>query len=314
MESLVKERKYESKMLEEVLEGLQSDPKMLPSKYFYDNRGSELFEQICELEEYYPTKTELSIMQHNIGEITDHLSSNIQLIEFGSGSSFKTRLLLSHLPDLHSYVPVDISYDFLEEVAGSLESEYPDLEINPVAADYTQPFELPETDSEVRRVVYFPGSTIGNFTKDQANEFIDLIAGLVGEKGGLLIGFDLIKDRETLIAAYDDAKGVTADFNKNILRRLNRELDANFDLDLFEHRAVFNEKDSRIEMHLVSNREQEVELAGTKIQFSEGESIHTENSHKYSLESFREITVPHFQPVKTWTDENEMFAVQYLTK
>lgn len=231
-------------MLDEVLEGLQEPQKTLPSKYFYDKRGSKLFEQICELDEYYPTRTELSIMWENIDEITAQLGGNIQFIELGSGSSLKTRLLLDHLPDIDSYVPVDISDDFLADVAIGLQSEYPILDIMPVAADYTQPFDLPEKDPETRRIAFYPGSTIGNFTKEQAAEFITLIARLVGEKGGLLIGFDLLKDKETLISAYDDSRGITAEFNKNILRRINRELDATFNLDAFEHNAIFNEKKS----------------------------------------------------------------------
>ncbi|MAO65987.1 MAG: L-histidine N(alpha)-methyltransferase [Balneola sp.] len=301
-------------MLEEVLQGLKEPQKSLPSKYFYDKRGSELFEQICELDEYYPTRTELSIMRDNIDEITDQLGSKIQLIELGSGSSLKTRLLLDHLPEINSYVPVDISNDFLADVVENLQREYPLLDIIPVAADYTKPFDLPEADLDARRVAYYPGSTIGNFTKEKAADFIALLADLLGDNGGLLIGFDLLKDRDTLINAYDDAKGVTAKFNKNILRRINRELAADFDVDSFEHRAFFNEEKSRIEMHLVSQKDQQVDIMGTVIHFSKGETIHTENSHKYSLESFREITAPHFQPQKTWTDKKEMFTVQFLTK
>lgn len=303
-----------SRMLEEVLQGLQKTQKTLPSKYFYDKRGSELFEQICELDEYYPTRTELSIMRENMDEITDQLGARIQLIELGSGSSLKTRLLLSHLKELHSYVPVDISDDFLADVAENIQVEYPEFNVIPVAADYTQPFDLPETHSDTRRIAYYPGSTIGNFTKKQAAEFIALIGGLVGENGGLLIGFDLLKNKETLIEAYDDAKGVTAEFNKNILWRINQELDANFDPDSFEHKPIFKEDKSRIEMHLASQKEQVVDIMGMAISFSKGETIHTENSHKYSLESFRKLTVPHFHPIKTWTDENDMFAVQFLTK
>lgn len=301
-------------MLAEVLKGLQKEQKLLPSKYFYDTQGSKLFEQICELEEYYPTRTELSIMRHNMDEITCELGENIQLIELGSGSSLKTRLLLENLSKVHSYVPVDISNDFLVDVSETLQKEYPLLDIKPVAADYTQPFELPEVDEQIRRIAFYPGSTIGNFTKDNAADFITLIADLACMNGGLLIGFDLLKDRETLIAAYDDSKGITAAFNKNILRRINRELDANFKLNAFQHKAVFNEQKSRIEMHLVSLENQEVSISGTKLRFREGESIHTENSHKYTIESFRELTEPHFTSVKTWTDKNNRFAVQYLQK
>ena len=314
MESNTTEVSVYSGMLKEVLEGLGKTQKTLPSKYFYDKRGAELFEHICELDEYYPTRTELSIMKNNIGDIAGQLGSGIQLIELGSGSSLKTRLLLDHLPNLHSYVPVDISNDFLSSAAEQLQSEYPNLEINPVSADYTKPFDLPDTNEGIRRIAYYPGSTIGNFTKDEAGDFIALISELIGKNGGLLIGFDLIKDRETLIAAYDDEKGITAQFNKNILTRINRELDANFNPDAFDHKATFNEEKSRIEMHLVSQKDQTVYVMGSKITIAEGETIHTENSHKYSPESFREITQPHFRTEKTWTDENELFAVQFLTK
>ena len=201
------------------------------------------------------------------------------------------------MQDIHSYVPVDISDDFLADVANSLQREYPVLDILPVAADYTQSFELPEPDEQIRRIAYYPGSTIGNFTKDDAADFVALIADLAGVNGGLLIGFDLPKDRETLIAAYDDSKGITAAFNKNILRRINRELDANFNLNAFQHKAFFNEHESKIEMHLVSLKNQEVGISGTKVRFKEGESIHTENSLKYTIESFRELTEPHFTSV-----------------
>jgi len=308
----VQEKNVKISMPEEVLAGLSKSQKTLPSKYFYDKRGSELFELICGLDEYYLTRTELNIMEENIDDIAEELGGDIQLIELGSGSSVKTRLLLDHLNSMHSYVPVDISDDFLAEVSENLQAEYPLLDIVPVAADYTQPFDLPKIKPGVRRIAYYPGSTIGNFTKQNAAEFLELIAELVGEDGGLLIGFDLLKDKETLIDAYDDSKGVTAEFNKNILIRLNRELNANFDLDLFEHQAVFNEEKSRMEMHLVSREGQSVIISGTRIHFEKGETIHTENSHKYSLESFKELTDSHFRTVETWTDSDKMFAIQFL--
>jgi len=308
----VQEKKVITSMPEEVLTGLSKSQKTLPSKYFYDKRGSELFELICGLDEYYLTRTELNIMEENIDDIAEELGGHIQLIELGSGSSVKTRLLLDHLNSIHSYVPVDISDDFLAEVSENLQAEYPLLDIVPVAADYTQPFDLPKIKPGVRRIAYYPGSTIGNFTKQNAADFLELIAELVGEDGGLLIGFDLLKDKETLIDAYDDSKGVTSEFNKNILKRLNRELNANFDLDLFEHHAVFNEEKSRMEMHLVSREGQSVIISGTRIHFEKGETIRTENSHKYSLESFKELTDSHFKTVETWTDSDKMFAIQFL--
>ncbi|MCH2450862.1 MAG: L-histidine N(alpha)-methyltransferase [Gracilimonas sp.] len=313
MTSIVKQKSTSSAMLTEVLEGLQKPQKTLPSKYFYDKRGSELFEKICTLDEYYLTRTELEIMQHNIREITSTLGKHVQLIELGSGSSLKTRLLLDHLDDIHSYVPVDISEEFLQNVTRDLQKEYPDLLIEPIAADYTKPFDLSESPEGVKKLFYFPGSTIGNFTRQKAADFIGLISNLIQEKGGLLIGFDLIKDREKLIAAYDDSKGVTAAFNKNILVRINRELNADFDPDQFKHRAVFNEKESRIEMHLVSLEEQSVTICREVICFEEGETIHTENSHKYSLRSFREMSAPFFENVQTWMDDEQLFAIQFLS-
>ncbi|MEX1010618.1 MAG: L-histidine N(alpha)-methyltransferase [Balneolaceae bacterium] len=314
MNTAILEKKASSEMLADVLQGLKKPQKTVPSKYFYDKRGSELFEQICKLDEYYPTRTELSIMSENVEEIAELLGPNTQLVELGSGSSLKTRLLLDNLTDIDSYLPVDISTEFLADVTNELQSEYPSLNILPVAADYTQSFSLPETAFDSRRIAYYPGSTIGNFTKERAAAFLSLIAGLLGEKGGLLIGFDLLKEKEILIETYDDTEGVTAEFNKNILLRMNRDLNANFNPDAFCHKAIFNEDESRIEMHLVSQRDQVVDIMGTVVAFSKGESIHTENSHKYSLESFRDITAPHFEPVKTWMDKNELFAVQFLTK
>lgn len=312
MSVIIDDRRENVVMYDEVVEGLSKSQKTLPSKYFYDKKGSELFEQICELEEYYPTKTELKILKDNIDEITEKLGEHVQLIELGSGSSLKTRLLLDHLKNIHSYVPVDISEEFLEEVAGNLQDEYPELNIGFVAADYTHPFDLPDSPEWVNRIAYFPGSTIGNFTQEKAAEFIGLIADLVEKNGGLLIGFDLIKDEETLVAAYDDSKGITAAFNKNILTRINRELDADFNPDEFKHKAIFNEAENRMEMHLVSLKDQHVAINGETIYFEKGETIHTENSHKYSLESFREMTAPYFKNVQTWTDENELFAIQFL--
>ncbi len=312
MNTTMQEKSTSTALLTEVLEGLQRPQKTLPSKYFYDKRGSELFEQICELDEYYLTRTEVSILKTNIYEITESIGNNVQLIELGSGSSLKTRLLLDHLDNIHSYVPVDISNEFLEEAAGNLQNDYPELNIQPIAADYTKPFDIPDFANGVKKIAYFPGSTIGNFSKDKAANFIGLITRLVADNGGLLIGFDLLKDRNTLITAYDDFKGTTAEFNKNILVRINRELDADFELDQFEHRAVFNEVENRMEMHLKSLKHQFVTINGKSIYFEKGETIHTENSHKYSLESFSELTKPHFQTVQTWMDESKMFAIQLL--
>lgn len=302
-------------ILNEVLTGLSKSQKTLPSKYFYDKIGSGLFEKICELDEYYLTRTEISILLNNIDDISNVMGKNIRLVELGSGSSLKTRLILDHVENIHSYIPVDISEDFLTDIVKDLQKEYPNLKIQPVAADYTEGFSIPGSpESGSRKIAYYPGSTIGNFTRDNARNFIGSISQLVGKEGGLLIGFDLIKDRKTLIEAYDDSEGVTAAFNKNILNRINKELNADFNIDRFEHRVLFNETEKRIEMHLVSTNNQRVTVAGREFFFEEGETIHTENSHKYSLESFREMTEPYFSDVTTWTDSESKFCIQFLTK
>lgn len=297
---------------EEILQNLSRQPKSLPSKYFYDKRGSELFEEICALDEYYPTKAEISIVRNNIDEITELLGPGLELIEFGSGSSLKTRLLLDHLEHIEGYIPVDISGDFLEKEAAKLQKEYPDLQIKPLVLDYTRPFELPEDTGSHHKVIYFPGSTIGNFEPAQAKEFLAKCAGLVGKRGGLLIGVDTKKDPDILEAAYNDSKGITAAFNKNLLERLNREFGANFNPDSFRHQAVYNKSKGRIEMHLVSMHPQTVTVAGKNFTFEEGETIHTENSYKYSPEEFENLASEHFSLKKTWMDENQLFGFYYL--
>lgn len=304
----------ETDFYRDVMKGLTKEQKYLPSKYFYDERGSDLFEQICELSEYYPTDCEMEIMRNDIDEITGMIGKDVQLIELGSGSSIKTRLLLEHCENLAMYVPVDISGSFLKEVAGKLSAEFPDVEIQPVAADYTTQFEIPESDSINKKVVYFPGSTIGNFTRSRASKFLTSVGKNLSPGDGLLIGVDLKKEVGVLEAAYNDSKGVTAEFNKNILTRLNRELGADFDVDRFQHRAFYNSKKGRIEMHLESLTDQHVQLNGQQISFQKGETIHTENSHKYRIEEFEEIAGDLFKRQKTWTDSREYFSVHYFER
>lgn len=305
----------QQQMLKEVLDGLSRAQKMLPSKYFYDERGSELFEQITSLEEYYPTRTEKKILENHINEIAERVGSESVIIELGSGSSQKTRLLLDHLPDLSAYVPVDISEKYLQKVANDLREEYPNLPIVPVCADYTQPFDIPNIDRPFEYyVVFYPGSTIGNFQPHQAQKFLQSIARFLIPGGGMLIGVDLKKDVEVLEKAYNDEAGVTADFNKNMLVRLNRELGADFEVENFRHEALYNREQGRIEMHLVSEANQQVHLNGTTIDFQKGESIHTENSYKYLLEEFRELVSSWFEVEKVWMDDNEFFSIQYLVK
>lgn len=297
---------------QDVTEGLSKPQKELPSKYFYDERGSELFEEICRLDEYYLTRAELELMETHIEEICDTLGTNILLAELGSGSSRKTRLLLKQLGQLAAYVPVDISANFLNQAAENLRKEFPDLTIHPVAADYTKPFPVPHREKATRMVLYFPGSTIGNFTPERAKKFLSRMAELLEQDDGFLIGADRVKDINILEAAYNDSKEVTAQFNLNLLKRINRELGADFDLERFEHYAKFNREKSRIEMHLRSLNEQSVTVAGETFYFKEGETIHTENSHKYSLESFSELVSDHFSIQKTWSDQNNFFSVYYL--
>ncbi|NBC27299.1 MAG: L-histidine N(alpha)-methyltransferase [Bacteroidetes bacterium] len=301
-------------LYQDVIKGLQTDQKYLPSKYFYDDRGSDLFEQICELEEYYPTDCEMEIMRDYINEISDWVGPGVQLIELGSGSSTKTRLLLDHCQNLAMYVPVDISGSFLKEIAKSLNHDYPELDIHPVAADYTTPFDVPDSDNVEKRVVYYPGSTIGNFTRKRAASFMNAIGENLSPGDGLLIGVDLKKEVGVLEAAYNDSKGVTAEFNKNILTRLNRELDSDFDVEQFQHRAFYNSKKGRIEMHLESLADQSVKINGDLVSFKKGETIHTENSHKYSVEEFEEIAGDYFERRKTWTDKRDYFSVHYFER
>ncbi len=302
-------------MLEEVVEGLQRTQKSLPSKYFYDERGSELFEQITHLDEYYPTRTERKILNDNIDEIAALIGSRSVIVELGSGSSQKTRLLLDNVADISAYVPVEISKEYLQHVVEDLRQEYPGLLINPVCADYTKPFDMPHIDVPFDYyVVFYPGSTIGNFRPEQARKFISAIARFMVPGGGLLIGVDLKKDRQILEDAYNDAKGVTAAFNKNMLKRLNRELDADFQLDQFEHQALYDKNEGRVEMHLVSQIAQQVRLNGEIVQLREGETIHTENSYKYSLQEFEELVNDWFTVERVWMDEEDLFSLQYLVK
>ncbi len=301
--------------VDEVLEGLLTSEKSLPSKLFYDKRGSELFDAICGLDEYYQTRTELGILRDNIDEIVGVLGPRVQLVEYGSGSGLKTRILLSSLPSLAAYLPIDISRQYLEEVVDRLREQFPRLSILPICVDYTMPFELPRTvsASPERRVFFFPGSTIGNLEQAEAISLLKRTRSLAGKHGALLIGIDLQKSKTVLEAAYNDAQGFTEQFNKNLLRRLNRDMGANFQLTDFEHYAFYNEACGRIEMHLVSRRPQTVVVAGYEIFFREGETIHTENSHKYTIQSFSNLaSEAGFIPEQVWTDGAKKFAVFYL--
>lgn len=253
-------------IINEIVEGLSHTPKQLPSKYFYDEVGSRLFDEITELDEYYPTRTERKILEDNLEEMGQLLGDDVELIEPGSGSSEKTRILLDHLPNIHIYVPIDISGDYLFKVADKLQEEYPQISIEPLAADYTRPFELPDRHPDARRIVFFPGSTIGNFRLNKVQRFFSVIADIVGKKGGVLIGVDLKKDIQILEDAYNDAKGITAEFNKNMLTHLNNLIDTDFNIENYKHKAVWVEDKGAIEMRLYSKNDHSVNTSDWKLE------------------------------------------------
>lgn len=303
-----------ARFLADVLEGLSRPRKTIPCKYFYDARGSRLFDRICELEEYYVTRTELSIMDAHAGEMAAAIGPRCLLIEYGPGSGRKTRLLLDHLDDPVAYVPIDISSDALTRFAHSLAIECPGLEVLPIVGDYTAGFKTPPSDRPPsRRVVYFPGSTIGNLESPEAVRLLARAAESAGRDGGLLIGVDLKKDLGVLEAAYNDGPGVTAAFNLNLLIRINRELGADFRTDRFRHRAVWNEREGRMEMHLVSLVDQGVRIGTRQIHFAKDETIFTESCYKYSLGQFAGLSArAGWTLERVWTDPRRWFSVQYL--
>jgi dimethylhistidine N-methyltransferase len=297
----------------DVLTGLGGSPKSLPCKYFYDAAGAELFDRICDVDAYYPTRTEIGILRRHAREMAWLIGPRARLVELGSGSSTKTRILLDELPDLEAYVPVDISPEYLARATRELAVDYPGLPVTPVVADYTEPFDLPKGDRGARTVAFFPGSTIGNLEPDQARDFLRVVAGLCERGGGLLIGVDLKKEAQMLEAAYDDDDGVTAAFNLNLLTRINRELDGTFDLTAFRHRAFYDEAEGRIEMQLVSLRRQAVRVGASVFRFDEGEPITTEYSYKYDPGEFAELArSAGFTCVRIWTDDRRLFSVQYF--
>ncbi|MEZ5361408.1 MAG: L-histidine N(alpha)-methyltransferase [Bryobacterales bacterium] len=300
----------------EALEGLQASPKYLHPKFFYDRAGSELFEQITQTPEYYPTRTEIAVLEQRAAEIVARFGPNPLVIEFGSGASRKIRILLDALGGKPArYLALDISRDQLIDSAEALSDAYPNLDVWAVCADYTQPITLPAEalENAGRRVAFFPGSTIGNFSAAEAQRFLRSTARMVGEGGAMLLGADLVKDTAVLNAAYNDEAGLTAEFNLNLLRRLNREIGARFDLSTFRHKAFYDEAKGRIEMHLVSLIDQTVDVAGQAIMFREGETIHTESSHKFTLEGVRQLAERcGFKPVDVWTDPSCYFSLHWL--
>ena len=296
----------------DALEGLAQAQKKLSPKYFYDAAGSDLFEQITVLPEYYPTRTELGILRDRGAEIAALIPKGAALIEFGAGATTKARLLLES-GVIKAYVPVDISAEFLNAQAHALRTDFPQLQVHPLGADFTQRFALPADVAELPKVGFFPGSTLGNFEPHDAAHFLRRAADILGRDAMMILGVDLEKDESVLHDAYNDSAGVTAKFNLNLLIRMNRELGADFDLSGFEHRAFYNRDWHRIEMHLASLKRQSAMLCGRVIAFEKGETIHTENSYKYSLERFYALAARSgWSPQRSWTDAKAMFSVHAL--
>ncbi|HYH43493.1 MAG TPA: L-histidine N(alpha)-methyltransferase [Burkholderiales bacterium] len=300
--------------LGDVTAGLSAPRKTLPPKYFYDEEGSRLFEAICELPEYYPTRTELAMLESAAPDIAAHIGPDSAIVEYGSGSGRKTAVLLRAVRPL-AYVAIDISGEQLRDSIRALSSALPDVRMIAMCADYTRPLPLAALDAipAKRRIVYFPGSTIGNFTVPEALAFLRNARDVAGPRGAMLVGVDLKKDPSTLHAAYNDAAGVTAAFNLNVLHRINRELDGDIDVDAFRHRAHYDEEAGRIEMHLVSLRDQKITIGERAFAFSKGESIHTESSYKYSVAEFQALARDAgFAPKHHWVDPERLFSIHYL--
>jgi dimethylhistidine N-methyltransferase len=300
---------------DEVLTGLSKSPRQLPCKFFYDEPGAQLFQQICELPEYYITRTEIKILRLYGAEIAKALGPQIELIGLGTGAGTKTRILLEELEKPAVYVPIDISREQLEKSSARFRKMFPNLQILPVAADYLELFELPlPRKLSSRSVVYFPGSTIGNFEPEAAGEFLTRLADLAGEGGGLLIGVDLQKDRNVLERAYNDSADVTAQFNKNLLLRINRELGGDFDLNRWHHHAIYNPVEGRIEIYLISETNQTVRIGGDSFEFRAGEEILTEYSYKHTIGGFTMLArQAGFEFQQVWTDDAQWFGVFYFT-
>jgi len=294
-----------------LLAGLRSDPKRISCKYFYDSEGSRLFEKVCGIPEYYPTRTELALLKAHAPEMTALIGAEAEIVEFGAGAGEKIRPLLDALERPRAYLPIDISGAYLRGIAARLTEEYPALDIRPIVADFTRTVVLPSA-SDARRVGFFPGSTIGNLAPQEAQQFLANAARML-KGGGLLIGVDLVKDPGVLHAAYNDPAGITAAFNKNLLVRANREAGANFELARFAHYAFYNPMQRRIEVYLVSNAAQRVTVCGRTVAFAEGEAIHTEWSYKYTVEDFRRLAASAgFVPRAVWCDAERLFSIHWL--
>ncbi|MGQ0444226.1 MAG: L-histidine N(alpha)-methyltransferase [Beijerinckiaceae bacterium] len=296
-----------------VIDGLSKPRKSLPCQFFYDARGSELFEEITSLPEYYPTRTEIAILHRHAAEIASRVGDGAVLVEFGSGSSRKTEILLGCLPRLRAYVPIDVSGSALAKSKRRLIKRFPALNVRPIAGDFSRLLALPQDLAHLRKLGFFPGSTIGNFSTFAAKNLLGAMRRLLAPDGRLIVGVDLKKDARTLIRAYNDAAGVTAAFNLNLLERINRELEGSFDLAGFRHEAIYDPREGRVEMHIVSMRDQAVRIRGLWFRFFAGETIHTENSYKYSIPQFHDIACSAgWLPGRVWTDRGNLFSVHEL--
>ena len=297
---------------EEVLDGLNNDKKSISPKFFYDDTGSTIFEKICELPEYYVTRTENKILEDNIEDISRHIETGCLLMEPGSGNSEKIRILLDKLkPSI--YIPMEISKNHLVKSAEKLSEDYPWLDVHATCVDFTTANTLPYSPDDIHKVAFFPGSTIGNFEPVEATRILKNIAQMVKPGGGLLIGVDLKKQESIMHAAYSDRDGITAEFNYNLLKRINRELDADFDINEFTHEAVYNSEHGRMESHLISQCSQTVNINSHQFEFTEGESIHTENSYKFTIDEFIQVAAnAGFIDKEVWTDTEQLFSVHYL--
>lgn len=296
-----------------VLHGLSRPQKTLPCRFFYDALGSELFEEITRLPEYYPTRTEAAILDADAAEMAAGVPDGGVLVEFGSGSSRKTETLLRHLPQLRAYIMIDVSDSALQDAKSRLAIRFPDLDVRAIVADFSYPVALPSDLADSRRTGFFPGSTIGNLNPVEAQRLLRVFRGVLSPGSRLIVGVDLKKDLSILLPAYNDAAGITAAFNLNLLARINREVAPAFDLRTFRHEAIYNARDGRIEMHLVSLEDQDVTIAGHRFRFRTGETIHTENSYKYTVRQFQDLaSAADWLPIRVWTDKDALFSVHEL--
>ena len=299
----------------EVLKGLSCTPRSIPCRFLYDARGSDLFEQITQLDEYYPTRTEIGLLERHAGEIASLAGPDTAIVEFGSGSSRKTEILIGAMSQLRAYVAIDISPAALSEAAERLRERFPGLEVITVTGDFNAPIHLPDSIAGVRRLGFFPGSTIGNLGREEAIGFLKGAGTMLGNGSALVIGVDLKKDESILIPAYDDSAGVTAAFNLNLLERINRELDGSFDARKFLHEAIYNPDAGRVEIYITSREDQSVSVLGQRFDFSRGERIHTENSHKYAISEVTEMAErAGWSHAHAWVDGDNLFSLNYLTR